>query len=101
MQHQICPRCKFRLVGVKTICNTCGYALQNQRRPQETAAPLAASPVKRNTSVGNNSSNANNLRQVQTNVQTKSAGSFWRAFFGLDPLPSDKADRDEPALGET
>jgi DNA-directed RNA polymerase subunit M/transcription elongation factor TFIIS len=25
MQHQFCPRCKFRIVNNKRACATCGY----------------------------------------------------------------------------
>jgi predicted amidophosphoribosyltransferase len=109
MQQQICPRCKFRLTSAKAICNTCGYALQNVRKGPEAAAPVApkmtasapkaAQPMISQSSVSNTSSQAASLRKTQASAP--SGGSFWRAFFGLDPLPTDKSDRDDRAFGET
>jgi hypothetical protein len=41
------------------------------------------------------------MRKAQAAQNSGGTGNFWRSFFGLDPMPADKVDRDEPALGET
>lgn len=97
MQQQLCPRCKFRLTVAKAICPTCGYSLQTARKPHEMSespAPAKVQQVQKQVQT-----QASSLRKAQAAPQ--GAGSFWRAFFGLDPLPPEKSDRDEPALGET
>jgi len=88
MQQQICPRCKFRLTSAKAICNTCGYSLHSVRRTAEPA-PVAPKAVSQNS---NSSLATNNVRKAQASVQTGGAGSFWRTFFGLDPLPAEKTE---------
>lgn len=101
-QQQICPRCKFRLTMVKSICPTCGYALQMTRKP-EAAAPSAPKPVHQTAPVVNRSAstnNANTARKAQA-AQSNGGGSFWRAFLGLDPLPTESSERDDHAYGET
>lgn len=100
MQHQICPRCKFRLTSAKAICNTCGFALQSVRKVETSApAPRTAQPLNSSAAKSNNST-AQSLRKTQSTAQNGGGASFWRSFFGLDPIPSDKPDREE-ALGET
>lgn len=89
MQQIICPRCKFRLTSAKAICNTCGYSLHSVRRPSEPAAPAAPKAAPQNS---NSSVNSNSMRKAQASVQTGGAGSFWRTFFGLDPLPAEKTE---------
>ncbi|MBX9689538.1 MAG: hypothetical protein K2X27_22705 [Candidatus Obscuribacterales bacterium] len=105
MQQQICPRCKFRLTTAKAICNTCGFSLHNTRKPSDLPPVTAPKPVhqspKQVSNLSSSGSAAANVRKVQSNAQSGGGGSFWRTFFGLDPLPSDKGEREERALGET
>jgi len=64
-----------------------------------TPAAKAGQAMINQSSISSASSQASSLRKTQANAP--SGGSFWRAFFGLDPLPADKSDRDDRAFGET
>lgn len=118
MQVQICPRCKFRITSAKAICNTCGYSLQSARKNNEpaavinrqvnrTAAVLAKTtapasvntrPLASNAAGTGNAVNANaaatstpTTKENKTEEAAPAGGSsFWRLFFGLDPLPREK-----------
>ena len=120
MQAQICPRCKFRITSARAICNTCGYSLQSGRKAVDT--PAITQPVKRSqTSTNASRPQPAAVRPAVVNPAPKAAsagppsartsksaatpsggaGSFWRLFFGLDPLPREKPERDDRALDGT
>jgi hypothetical protein len=61
------------------------------------AKPMVQSVAVQNQSSSNTSHNTNSsvnsMRKVQ--AAAPSGGSFWRAFFGLDPLPTEQSEVSE------
>lgn len=89
MQHQLCPRCKFRITSNKAICTTCGYSLNNARKVSD--APVAAPSQKPMKAAPMPSTSDNSaLRKVQAN--SSQTPSFWRSFFGLDQIAPEKSE---------
>lgn len=97
MQHQICPRCKFRITSNKAICTTCGYSLHSAR--SKAVETVTTSPAKPSRPVASPVADSSSLRKTQ--AAAPQGPNFWRTFFGLDQIVTEKSDRDELARGET